>query len=164
MVHRITTVPTPNPVTVVVVLFGLVMVPVPLTMLQVPVAAPTGAFPVTVTTGLVEHTLWSGPAAAACAFWSKMVTATWSVVGAPHGPLFTVHWNTFVPIPRLVMVVVGEPGLVMVPLPLTNVQVPVAGNVTALPAMVAVVNGVQALWSGPAFATGWFGSKRVMVT
>lgn len=44
---------------------------------------------------------------------------------------------------ELVIEVVGEFALAIVPLPLINVHVPVAGKVTLLPAMVAVVNGVH---------------------
>ena len=143
MVHWAVTVPTPNPVMVVVVEFGFVMVPVPAVMDQMPVAVPTGALPVTVTTGLVEHTLWSAPALAGCAFWSKILMVTRSFVEGPHGPLLTVHWKVLAPMPNPVIEVTGEFGETMVPLPLTNVHTPVAGKITLLPAMVAVVNGVH---------------------
>ena len=52
----------------------------------------------------------------------------------------------------------------MVPLPLTSVHVPVAGNVGVLPCNVVVKGGEQSCWSGPALATGLFGSKTTMVT
>ena len=39
--------------------------------------------------------------------------------------------------------VVDDPGVVMVPLPLTSVHVPVAGKVTALPDMFTVFIGVH---------------------
>ena len=44
-----------------------------------------------------------------------------------QGPLLTVHWKVFTPTPMPVIVVVGLPGVVMIPLPFTNVHVPVAG-------------------------------------
>ena len=68
--------------------------------------------------------------------------------------MFTVHWNTFVPTPRLVIKVVGDVAVTMVPEPLIKLHVPVAGNVSALPCMATEVNGVHWLTSGPAFATG----------
>ncbi len=52
------------------------------------------------------------------------------------------------------MDVMGLDGSVMVPVPLTRVQVPVAGEMMALPAMVAVPLVVQSDWSGPASAAG----------
>ena len=143
---------------VVVGTFGLVMVPVPLMMDQLPVALPTGVLPVTVTWGLFEQTLWSAPALAGCALPSNRLIVTWSVVGAPHGPLFTLHWKTFVPTPRPVIEVDEDPGAVIVPAPLTNVHVPVAGKITLLPAIFTVVTGVHVFWSGPAFAVGLFAS------
>ena len=68
---------------------------------------------------------------------------TWSVVGAPQGPLLMVQRNTLVPVPSPVTVVLGAFGDVMVPLPLTRVQVPVAGATAALAASVALFVGRQ---------------------
>ena len=143
---------------VVVVAFALVMVPVPVVMDQLPVALPIGALPVTVTCGLSEQTLWSAPALAGCALPSKRLIVTWSVVGAQPGPLSTLNWKTFVPTPRPVIEVDDDPGAVIVPLPLTNVHVTVAGKITLLPAMFTVVTGVHVFWSGPALATGLLAS------
>lgn len=55
-----------------------------------------------------------------------------------HGGFEIVHMNTFAPGPTEVIVVVGDPGVVIVPAPLTRVHapVPVAG---AFPAIVKVV-------------------------
>ena len=89
---------------------------------------------------------------------------TWSLVGAPHGPLSTVHWNTFAPMPRPVIVLVGEALLVIVPCPLTRVQVPVAGKITALPVIMVEVVGAQSSWSAPALATGLLASNTKMLT
>jgi hypothetical protein len=66
-----------------------------------------------------------------------------------HGALLIVHWNTFAPAPKAVIPEVGEEGVVIVPAPLTNVQVPIPAPAT-FPASVAVVP--QIVWSGPAAA------------
>ena len=93
-----------------------------------------------------------------------MIT-TWSVVIPPeHGPLLTVQANTLAPRPNPVMPEAGSFGEVIVPLPLTNVQVPVDGKVGTLPCRVAVNGGAHNCWSGPALATGLFGSKTTMFT
>ena len=65
---------------------------------------------------------------------------TWSVVmPLAQGPLFKVHWNTFVPMPRPVTPDEGDVGEAIVPEPLTSVHCPVAGAMGALPPKVAVV-------------------------
>ena len=69
---------------------------------------------------------------------------TWSeVTPFAHGPLVTVHSNTFSPTAKPVMLLVGLFGEVMVPEPLTSVHVPIAGKITLLPAMVTLEAGVQ---------------------
>ena len=68
------------------------------------------------------------------------------------------------PTPRPVTVVVGEPGVVIVAVPLTTDHVPELGGAGALPASTAVLELLHTLWSGPAFATGAAGSNRVIVT
>ena len=71
-----------------------------------------------------------------------MVTS--SVVGPlPHGPLSTTHCKVYTPTASPEMVLVGELGSLSVALPFTNTQVPVAGKVTALPARVVLLAGVQ---------------------
>ncbi len=70
----------------------------------------------------------------------------------PQAPLFTVHWNTCVPTGRPVIWVVAEFAFVMVPVPLTSVQVPVAGAGADVAFIVTPLPGVQMAWSGPAFA------------
>ena len=59
-----------------------------------------------------------------------------------------VHLNTFAPTPKAVTVEVGELGEVIVPFPLTNVQVPVPAP-DELAANVALVP--QTVWVEPAF-------------
>lgn len=89
----------------------------------------------------------------------------WSVVmPLAQGPLFTVHWNMFCPTPRPVMDVFGLLGLTMVPVPLTKVQVPTAGTMMELPAMVVVPLVVHKEMSGPAFAFGLPALKTRMRT
>ena len=70
-----------------------------------------------------------------------------------QGPLFTVHWKTFAPMPNPVTVVLAEVADVIVPVPLTKVQRPVAGKMAVLPDNVALL-GVQTSWSTPAVALG----------
>ena len=55
-----------------------------------------------------------------------------------QGGFETVHIKTFDPTPNPVTVVVGEPGVVIVPAPLTKVHVPVP-VVGAFPASVALL-------------------------
>ena len=59
---------------------------------------------------------------------------------------------------------VGEFGEVIVPEPLTMLQLPVPGKVTGLPARVTLVVGVQIDWSGPAFAIGCVALNTKMLT
>ena len=62
---------------------------------------------------------------------------TLDVLGV-HGGFEIVQVNTFAPTPRPVTPDVGEDGVVIVPVPLVNVQVPVP-IVGVFPAKVAVV-------------------------
>jgi hypothetical protein len=66
-----------------------------------------------------------------------------------QGALLIAHMNTLAPAPRLVIVVVGDEGVVIVPAPLTRVQVPVP-TVGVLPAIVAELLHPDCV--GPAFA------------
>lgn len=75
----------------------------------------------------------------------KTSIVTSSNVTGPQGPLFTVQRNTLVPTAKPVIVVVGEDGLVIVPVPLVRVQVPVAGKINELPAMVVELAGEHKL-------------------
>ena len=59
-------------------------------------------------------------------------------VEATQGAIAILHWKTFAPIPNPVIPEVAEEGVVIVPAPLINVQVPVP-VVAAFPASVAVV-------------------------
>lgn len=72
-----------------------------------------------------------------------------SDVEAAHTPLLIVQRKALAPTPKPVTPDVGELGVVIVPVPLTNVQAPVP-TVAVLPAKVAVV--AQTVWLGPALA------------
>ncbi len=82
-----------------------------------------------------------------------------------------VHWNVFAPTPSAVTPLVGEEAVVIVPAPLTKVQVP-APETAVFPASVAVV--VHTVWSAPALAavgalftvtaTPWLSEPQVLVT
>jgi hypothetical protein len=73
-----------------------------------------------------------------------------------HTPFETVHLKTETPIPREVIVVMGEAGVVMTgdPGPLICVQKPVAGATGVFAAMVAEVIFEQKVWLGPALERG----------
>jgi hypothetical protein len=62
---------------------------------------------------------------------------TWSLL-VPQGPLLMDHWNTLVPTERPVTPLFDAFGELMVPEPLTKVQLPVALPTGALPASVAL--------------------------
>ena len=65
---------------------------------------------------------------------------TWSLVRPfAQGPLLSVHWNTFAPTPKPVTPLFGDAAAEIFPLPLTNVQLPVAGEIGVFPASAAVV-------------------------
>ena len=55
----------------------------------------------------------------------------------PHAPLAMLHWKTFAPTAMALMAVVLLPGEAMVPLPLTNDQLPEAGAFAAFAVSVA---------------------------
>ena len=79
-----------------------------------------------------------------------------SDVAGVQTPLETVHLKTETPIPSEVIVVVGDPGVVITgdPGPLTMDQRPVAGATGVFAAMVADVMLEQKVWLGPALAEG----------
>ncbi len=62
---------------------------------------------------------------------------------AVHGALVTDQVNTLVPTISPVMVVIGEVGVVITPLPETFIQTPVIGAVIVFAAMVAVGAEIQ---------------------
>ena len=136
-VQRYTLLPIPMPLTVVLGLLALAKVPDPLTKVHVPLAGATAALAAKVTLATGAQSSCVGPALATAALRSNTLMVTWSlVVGGAQGPLFTVHWNTFVPIPSPVTALVALAVVVMEPEPLTNVHKPVAGAVAAVAASV----------------------------
>jgi archaellin len=125
--------PTDSPVTAEVGLPGVVTLALPAITVHTPVPT-VGALPARA--AVVEQTVWSGPALAVVGEASRVI-ATVSVED-PHEPLLTVHLKRFGPTPRAVTVDVGLPGVVIVPEPLTRLQVPVPTE-GVFPARVAVV-------------------------
>src|SRR5690606_23558523 len=88
-----------------------------------------------------------------------------SLVVAPgHAPLPMVQRYTLSPRPMPVTVVVGLFASPKVPVPLTSVQVPIAGGTAAFAVSATLANGAQNSWSGPALATAAFRSKTRIVT
>lgn len=79
-----------------------------------------------------------------------------SEVAGEQTPFETVHLNVDTPIPREVIVVVGDAGVVITgdPGPLTRDQRPVEGASGVLAAIVAEVLLEQNVWFGPALETG----------
>lgn len=144
IVHRKVLGPVPRPVTVDVALEGLVTVPAPLTLLQVPVPD-TGLFPARVAD--VPQTLCAGPASAVVG--AGMPVMVTSLVEAAQGAFPMVQRNTLAPVPSPVTVDAGLEGLVTVPAPLILVHVPVPAT-GVFPASVAVVP--HTLWAEPALA------------
>ena len=125
--------PTPNPVIPDVGDEGVVMVPAPLTNVQAP--APTVAvFPANV--AVVPQTVCAVPASAVVG--PPVLVMVTVLVEAGHGALSIVHINTFAPVANPVTPDVGDEGVVIVPAPLTKVQVPVP-TVAVFPAKVAEV-------------------------
>ena len=75
-----------------------------------------------------------------------------------------VHRNVLTPTPKFVTPLVGEVGVVTVPEPDTNDQIPVAGEIAAVAFMVCVLLGKHFTASDPAFAPGWLVLNMVTVT
>jgi len=68
-----------------------------------------------------------------------------------QGELEIVHWKTFVPIAKPVIVELGKVGEVIVPEPETSVHNPVP-TVGVLAVIVVVGEEIQSVWDAPAFA------------
>ena len=124
--------PMERPVTAEVGWVGVVGVPVPLSRVQVPVPV-VGVVAAKVL--VVEQMVWSGPALAGLGGASIVMATVSEVVG--QTPLLIVQMKVFVPIPRPVIAVLNWVELVIHPVPVSKVQVPMAG-VGSLPARVVV--------------------------
>ena len=133
IVQRKVFAPTPKPVIPEVGDDGVVIVPVPVINVHAPVPI-IGEFPAKV--AVVEQTVWSGPALDVVGTASLLIIT--SSVDIAHTPFVIVQRNVFAPTPKPVMPEVGDVGVVIVPVPVINVQapVPIAG---IFPARVAVV-------------------------
>lgn len=147
IVQRNVLTPNPSPLTADVGEPGVVIVPVPLTNVQVPVPT-VGVLPAKVVLLAVIQSVWSGPAVATVG--SALILIVTSSDKLAHAPPLMVQRNTLAPTARPVTPEVGDEGVVIVPLPLTKLQLPVP-EVGVLPAKVVVVT-LHNDWSGPASA------------
>lgn len=135
MLHSRIFIPSPKPVTVVLGLFGLVIVPDPDITDHVP-APVVGVLPANVVVGELIHTVWFGPANAILGAGSTITVMVALVNG--QAPLFVIlHCNTFVPRPTAVNVVAGLLGLEIVAVPIKTLHVPTP-DVGVFPANVVV--------------------------
>ena len=119
IVHLNTFAPKPNPLTRLTASFGLVIVPVPLTKVQVPVPV-KAALPFNV--AVSAQTLLSIPASAMVACSCRVINTTSSFTG--QLPLLTVQRNSLIPIDKLLTKVPALFASVNVPFPFTKVHVP----------------------------------------
>ena len=72
-----------------------------------------------------------------------MIATSSVLMGLAHAPLLMVQRKMFVPTVNPVTPLVGDPGVPIVPLPLTNDHTPVLGGVGVLPARFVIVVGVH---------------------
>ena len=101
----------------------LVIVPLPPITLHVPTPV-VGVFPANVVVGFKMQSVWLGPALAMLGAGSTCIVIDEIVCG--QAPLLVIlHCSTFVPKPKLVTVVFGVFGEVIVPEPEVTLQVPV---------------------------------------
>ena len=107
----------------------------------------------------VAAPVWSGPAAATVVAATLVITTSSKV--AVQGAFEIVHLKVFAPTPKPVIPEVGLLGVVIVPVPLINVQAPVP-TVAVLPANVAVV--AQTVWSDAALAVVGFLLKVIITS
>ena len=134
IVHSKVFVPVVKPVTPEVGDAGVVTVAPPAITVQTPVPD-VGVLPDNVAVVTVSHCVWSNPASAIVASASTLIVT--SSEDAAQTPFVIVQLNTFAPTPNPVTPEVGEEGVVIVPVPDVNVQIPVP--VTGVfPASVAV--------------------------
>lgn len=96
---------------------------------------------------LTAHTDCDGPAVAIEGVSSLRIVTVSRSTGQPDPPIVQINW--LFPIPKPVIVVLGDVGEVILPEPDNKLQVPVPA-VGVLPAIVAVV--AQTVWSLPALA------------
>lgn len=111
--------PTDNPVTADDPEFGVVGIPVPPISVHIPVPV-NGAFPPNVVDE--EHKVCSAPAFATLGIASTlMITVS---IEDGHVPLLISHWKEFAPIESELTGDDSSDGVVGMPVPLINVQVP----------------------------------------
>ena len=117
-----TFVPNPNPVIEEFGEMGLTIVPLPEINVQIPVPT-TGALAAIMVFGIVIHRVCDGPAFAVVG--SAMPVMITSSKEATQGAFEMVHLKVLFPTPNPVMLVFGELGETIVPLPPIKVQAPV---------------------------------------
>ncbi len=100
---------------------GVVIVPLPKITDQVPIPV-TGIFPVNTVVGLLIHKVWFPPAVAVVGKLSTCILMVEEFV--PQPPPLIVHCKTLTPMPNPVTGLVASVGVVMVPVPDINDQVP----------------------------------------
>ena len=137
--------PTPKPVKPVFGNVGEVINPVPEINVQLPVPT-AGILPPIVAT--VAQTVWLTPALASVGFASCVIDIVEVVEG--QTPLLIVHLKISTPTPNAVKPVVSSVGVVIVPVPPINVQLPVP--IAAVFAAIVAVVLAQIVCEGPAFA------------
>lgn len=141
IVHAKTLVPKPNPVIVVLGNVGFVIIPVPETNVHKPVPT-VGVFAVIIVVDVVIQSVWVGPAldTVGISFTNKVTVE----IDDKHGGFEMVHENIFGPKPKPVILVLGNVGFEIVPLPETKVHkpVPVEG---VLPFMLVFGDEIQSV-------------------
>jgi hypothetical protein len=136
IIHCKVVVPTLIPVMVVVGELGEVIVPLPATILQVPVPT-NGVLPETVVLGVLTHIVCDTGLVITAALGTSSTCIVVVANEDVQTPLLIIHCNVVVPTLIPVMVVVGELGEVIVPLPAIILQVPTP-TVGALPDIVVL--------------------------
>ena len=138
--HCKTLIPKLAPVTAVVGLFGETIVALPLITDQVPTPV-VGVFPANIVDGLLIQSVWLAPAEEILGAGSTCIVIDEIVCG--QAPLLVIlQCKTFNPRPRLVTVVFGVLGLVIVPDPLITDHVPMP-TVGVLPESVVLGELIQ---------------------
>jgi len=148
IVHLKTFVPVGNAVTPEVFNVGFVIVPPPETSVQLPVPT-AGLLPAKFDVPGVAQTVWLAPALATVG--NPLQKIVMLEIEAAQGGLEIVHLKTFVPVGIPVIPVKLDVGVVIIPPPEINVQLPVP---TAATFAFIIAKGleIQTDWFGPAFA------------
>jgi hypothetical protein len=139
MVQANTFVPVASPVMAEVGEVELEITPVPETNVQTPLPT-VGVLPAISVVGVEIHKVWSGPATDVVG--SLLTLIVTLELDDAHGEFEIVHTITLLPVAKLVTVVVGELGVVIVPDPEAMVQIPVP-TVGVFPPITALGEEIQ---------------------